>query len=148
MPVHLDDYLTLDYPLALIPDPDGGYVFDYPDLPGCRGQIENLAELADHADEARRLWLEVAIERGLDIALPTYPREYSGTFVVRLSKALHRRLAETAAREGISLNHHVASLLSEQNAYSRVSEQLAELSTQVNADHEHQPVAFAGAPIP
>lgn len=144
----LDEYLAFDYPLTLIPDPDGGYVFEYPDLPGCRGQIETLDELAEHADEARQLWLEVAVERGLEIALPTYPQQYSGKFIVRLSKSLHRRLAETAAREGISLNHHVASLLSEQNAYSRVSERLDELSTKVDADHDHRPVSFAGAPRP
>jgi antitoxin HicB len=66
----LADYLSLDYPLRLIPDDNAGYVFVYPELPGCLGQIDNIEELAEHAEEARRLWLETAFALGGEIPLP------------------------------------------------------------------------------
>lgn len=111
MPETLADYLELAYPLKLIPDPDGGYVFEYPDLPGCLGQIDSLDDLPEHAEEARRLWLETAFERGKPIPLPPQQESYSGRFVVRIAKTLHRRLVETAAAEGVSLNSYVGTLL-------------------------------------
>ena len=43
---------------------------------------------------------------------PPPEREYSGRFIVRLPKWLHKSLAESADREGVSLNQHVTALLS------------------------------------
>jgi predicted RNase H-like HicB family nuclease len=111
MPETLDDYLSLSYPLRLIPDPDGGYVFEYPDLPGCLGQIESLDELAEHAEEARRLWLETALDLGKPIPLPSAQGDYSGKFIIRIPRSLHRRLAESAKAEGVSLNFYAGTLL-------------------------------------
>jgi predicted RNase H-like HicB family nuclease len=71
VPEPVSDSLDLAYLLQLIPDPDGGYVFEYPDLPGCLGQIDALAELPEHAEGARRLWLETAFDRGKPIPLPS-----------------------------------------------------------------------------
>jgi predicted RNase H-like HicB family nuclease len=111
MPESLDDYLEMAYPLHVIPDPDGGYLFAYPDLPGCLGQIDTLGELPEHAEEARRLWLETAFERGKAIPLPAQHDHFSGRFVVRIARTLHRRLVETAAAEGVSLNSYIGTLL-------------------------------------
>lgn len=63
------------------------------------------------ADEIRTLWLESSYANGVDIPLPHSKAEYSGTFVVRIPCLLHRRLAEPAEQEGISLNQYVISLL-------------------------------------
>jgi predicted HicB family RNase H-like nuclease len=115
----LDDYLTLNYSLRVIADPDGGYVLDFPDLPGCMSQVEDLDEVSSVAQEIKHLWLESAHRLGLDIPLPTYPEEYSGKFNVRLPRSLHRRLAEAADRDGVSLNQYVVMLLSEGVASTR-----------------------------
>ena len=48
----------------------------------------------------------------MEIPLPGLEQEYSGKFVVRLPRYLHRQLAEEAAREGASLNQFVVTLLS------------------------------------
>jgi predicted RNase H-like HicB family nuclease len=108
----LNDYLALQYPFNVLADPDGGYVIVFPDLPGCMTQAETIDEIPQVAEEARRLWIETAYEDGEEIPLPSYPEEYSGKFVLRLPRSLHRRLAEAAAREGVSLNQYVVSLLS------------------------------------
>ena len=109
----LDDYLAMQYRLDVIADPDGGFVLEYPDLPGCMTQVESLAEVGDMAEEVRRLWLETAYDHGMEIPLPSYPEEYSGKFNLRLPKSLHRRLAAAAARDDVSLNQYVVGLLSE-----------------------------------
>src|SRR6266536_5900 len=103
-PPTLDEYLALQYPFNVVADEEGGYVVIFPDLPGCMTQVETIDEIPEMAEEARHLWIEAEYEMGRDIPQPTYPEEYSGKFVVRLTRALHRSLAEGAEREGVSLN--------------------------------------------
>lgn len=109
----LTEYLALEYPFRVDADPDGGYVISFPDLPGCMTQVESIGEVASVADEIRRLWITTEYEEGEEIPLPSYPPEYSGKFNVRLPKSLHRRLAQRAEREGVSLNQLVVALLAE-----------------------------------
>lgn len=123
-PKTLDDYLNLEYSMSVIADPNGGYVAAFPDLPGCFAQAEELGSLMSLADEARVAWISGEHADGHDIPLPSHPEAYSGKFNVRLPRSLHRRLAESAEREGVSLNQHVVSLLSEGNALTRVDRRL------------------------
>jgi len=115
----LADYLDLDYPFQAIAGPEGGYVVVFPDLPGCLTQVESLAEIGPAAEEARRLWIATEYEDGAEIPLPSYPEEYSGKFHLRLPRSLHRRLAELAVREGVSLNQCAVSLLARAEAEAR-----------------------------
>lgn len=111
----LNDFLSKLYPFTVLADPDGGYVVVFPDLPGCMTQVETLAELPAMAEDARRGWIETEYEQGHDIPLPSQPSEcatYSGKFVVRLPRSLHRALVQAAARENVSLNQYVLALLS------------------------------------
>lgn len=127
----LADYLALPYPFNVIADEAGGYVVLFPDLPGCMTQAETLGEIPERAEEARRLWMMTAYEDGHAIPLPSYPEEYSGKFVVRLPKSLHRQLAEGAEREGVSLNQHVVTLLSHGNALAGVMRRLTAIEAQL-----------------
>jgi predicted RNase H-like HicB family nuclease len=104
--------LNLQYPVTLYPDPEGGYVAQIKDLPGCLTQGETLEETMTNINEARELWIETASEADDDIPLPIGDHSYSGKLLVRMPKSLHRRLAETAEREGVSLNQYLVSLLS------------------------------------
>jgi predicted RNase H-like HicB family nuclease len=113
-PKTLQYFQGLEYPFNVYVDPDiGGYVIEFPDLPGCMTQVDDLPELPEMAEEARRLWLTTAYNQGFEIPPPSYPETYSGKFNLRLPKSLHRRLAETAVVEGVSLNQFVMALLSE-----------------------------------
>ena len=115
----LSYYLGLNYPFQAVADPDGGWVVLFPDLPGCITQGDTLEELTSMAREAMELWIEGVYERGGDIPLPTYydpQTDFSGRFNLRVPKSLHRDLAESAQRDGVSLNQYVVSLLSRRDA--------------------------------
>jgi predicted RNase H-like HicB family nuclease len=133
----LEEYLALDYSLDVIADPDGGYVLAYPDLPGCMTQVETIDEVPAAAKEIRELWIETQFEDGYPIPLPSYPDEYSGKFVLRIGKSLHRRLAESAKREGVSLNAYAAALLDRNDALARVEGSLERLDARLDAIDAH-----------
>jgi antitoxin HicB len=59
--------------------------------------------------------LEVALEDGDKITEPVSDEKFSGKFVLRLPKSLHRKLARNARKENVSLNQYAVSLLSERN---------------------------------
>jgi antitoxin HicB len=127
-----EHYLNLQYPFSVYADPDGGYVVVFPDLPGCMTQVETLDELPEMAEDARTGWIETEYELGRNIPLPSHPEEYSGKFNVRLPRFLHRALAESAEREGISLNQYVVALLSRGDAQAQVDRQLQEIASRIS----------------
>ena len=64
----IDEYMDMDYKLKIVEDPDeGGFVAFYPELPGCITCGETLEEVADNALDAKKAWLEAALEDGADI---------------------------------------------------------------------------------
>jgi antitoxin HicB len=67
----LDYYLKLNYPITIHLDPDGGYVAEIKDLPGCLTQGKTIEETIQNINEARELWLETVYELGQEIPLPT-----------------------------------------------------------------------------
>lgn len=109
----LDFYLERKYPVTLYPALEGGYVAEIKDLPGCVTQGETAEESVAEVEDARVLWIETAYEHGDDIPLPCTDTQYSGKTLLRMPRSLHQKLAEGAEREGISLNQHLVSLLSE-----------------------------------
>lgn len=59
----IDEYMTMDYKLKIVEDPDeGGFVAFYPELPGCITCGETLEEVAENALDAKRAWLEAVLE--------------------------------------------------------------------------------------
>ena len=59
----LDYYLALPYTIEIIPDEDdGGYVARVRELPGCLTQADSWEELHNMIEDAKRGWLESAIE--------------------------------------------------------------------------------------
>lgn len=112
-----DYYINLPYKLEIVPDTDeGGYVASYPDLPGCITVGDTIQETISNAEEAKRLWIEVALKDGITINEPESTSEYSGQFKLRLPKSLHRSLAEHSKKEGISMNQYCLYLLAMNDA--------------------------------
>ena len=109
----LDFYLERKYPVTLYPALEGGYVAEIKDLPGCVTQGETAEDSMAEVEDAHDLWIETAYEHGDDIPLPCTDTQYSGKTLLRMPRSLHQKLAEGAEREGISLNQHLVSLLSE-----------------------------------
>lgn len=116
----LSFYLEQEYPFTVTPDPEGGFAIAFPDLPGCMTQVSSSKEIGSAADEIRKLWLETAFEHGMDIPLPRDESAYSGKFVVRVPRRLHRQLAQSAERDEVSLNQYIVSLLAQNDADERV----------------------------
>jgi len=107
----VEEYLKLPYHIEIIRDDDEenpGWVARVIELPGCITQGDTFEELGEMIDDAMRGWIGVALENGVPIPDPAPDEDYSGKFVVRLPRSLHRSLAEAAGREGVSLNQFVS----------------------------------------
>ena len=90
-----------------------------PDLPGCITCGETLEAAVANAADAKRAWLQAALEDGLPVREPDNLENYSGQFKLRIPKSLHRSLAEHARQEGISMNQYCVYLLSRNDAAAR-----------------------------
>jgi len=104
-------YLSLHYPVTVHSDPEGGFVAEIEELPGCMTQADTLDEVFAAIEEARELWIRTAYNEGQDIPLPRDMEEYTGKFLVRIPRTLHRTLVHAAKQERVSLNQYVTSLL-------------------------------------
>jgi antitoxin HicB len=103
----VEDYLALPYTIEVVKDESdnySGWFARVVELPGCMTQADTFAELSEMIQEAMVAWIETALEDGQSIPLPRSVEAYSGRFVVRIPKSLHRELVERAEREGVSLN--------------------------------------------
>ena len=116
----IEYYMSLPYRMEIIPDPEeGGYTVWYPDLPGCLTCSETMEHIIETAVDAKKAWLEAAIDEGLQIPEPSVDKDiskYSGQFKLRIPKSLHRSLAIHAKREGISMNQYCNYLLAMNDA--------------------------------
>jgi antitoxin HicB len=108
----------LDYPFNIRPlsdDEGGGYLIEFPDLPGCISDGATIEEAIANGADALRAWIATAEEFGDPVPLPFRQADetYSGRWNLRVPKSLHRRLAERAKAEGVSLNTLTVTLLAE-----------------------------------
>ena len=117
----LNDYMALPYRLEIVEDQEeGGYVVSYPDLPGCITCGDTIEDAMNNAKDAKKAWIEAALEEGIEINEPDSIEDYSGQFKLRIPRSLHRSLAEHSQREGISMNQYCVYLLSKNDVmYSK-----------------------------
>lgn len=103
------------YILEVYRDPeDQSWVAEVPDLPGCVAAGETAAEALEEAGDAIEAWIEAAEADGRPVPGPRpVDDEYSGRFLLRLPKSLHRRVALEARREGVSLNTYCVTSLAQ-----------------------------------
>ena len=80
-------------------------------LGGIHGSNETMVyeELCQAVDE----WISLYQEDGDPLPAATAGKDYSGKFVVRVGKELHKTLVVKALREGASLNSYCVHLLRE-----------------------------------
>lgn len=72
---------------------------------------ETLEEAYDNIEDAKKEWLMSMLERRMRIPEPMDREEFSGRFLVRLPKSLHKTLVQLSRKEGVSLNQYVANAL-------------------------------------
>ena len=64
----------IPYPFTVRPlseDEGGGYLVEFPDLPGCMSDGETIEEAIVNAEDAMRCWIEAMREAGRPIPPPT-----------------------------------------------------------------------------
>ncbi len=111
----IEYYMNLPYNYLIQPVLDESENYYYGkvlELDGCQSTGENFEETYSNLLEAMKGWLEVKLEYNDPIPEPLVDESYSGKFVVRIPKSLHRKLAIEAEQEGISLNQYAMYKLS------------------------------------
>ena len=111
---NLDYYMNLKYTTQIIEiaaEYGGGYLIEIPLLKGCVSDGETVAEALENIKEAKAEWFTYMLENNLPIPEPADVSKYSGKFVVRIPKTLHKTISEQSKLEGLSLNQYVANSL-------------------------------------
>ena len=65
--------MALEYPFitSVLPEAEGGgYLIEYPDLPGCISDGETIREAIENGGDAVRSWIETARADGDEIPAP------------------------------------------------------------------------------
>lgn len=105
-----------DYPFTirhLTAEEGGGYLIEYPDLPGCMSDGESIEEAINNGIDAVECWIAAAKEAGHDVPQPGELEKQSGKWVQRVPKSIHLCLVKKAKQEGVSLNTLVVAILAE-----------------------------------
>lgn len=105
-----------DYPFTirhLTKEEGGGYLIEFPDLPGCLSDGETIDETIENGQDAILAWMEAARQMKRAIPKPGEVEKQSGKWVQRVPKSIHSRLVNKAKEEGVSLNTLVVTILAE-----------------------------------
>ena len=109
--IPVDAYSVTVEPLSLADG--GGFLARVPELPGCVASGDTAEAALLDARDAIRAWILTAREFGDPVPPPSSALSYSGKWLQRVPKTLHRRLADQARREGVSLNQLATALLAQ-----------------------------------
>lgn len=89
------------------------YVAQVLEFDGCHAHGDTAEEAIRELRIVMELWIEAKLKRGLEIPEPAIDDRFSGRFLVRTPKSLHRKLVQQAKLEGVSLNQLVLYKLSQ-----------------------------------
>lgn len=128
---NLDYFLRLPYRIELeeiAPDLGGGISVCIPALGrySVHADGDTVQQALDKLEEIKRDRLEAYLEAGVSIPEPEKDEHFSGKFVLRIPKYLHKELSMKARQNNVSLNHLITSLL------SRESNSLENLNTDIS----------------
>jgi len=105
---NLDQYQFTVRPLSK--EEGGGYLVEYPDIPGCMSDGATIEEAIVNGREALRDCLEVFKQSGRKIPRPS--RE-AAQWRQRLPRTLYSKLRKQAESEGVSINSLVTAIIAE-----------------------------------
>ncbi len=103
--------LRQPYSRVIIPDDQGGYAAQILEFPGCFADGDSPEEAYSNLEEVAESWVEAALAQDFPIPVPFATQGYSGTISLRLPKSTHRRAAELAHRDGVSLNQFLVAAI-------------------------------------
>ena len=105
----LEFYLShpYNYVITEVTDESGKYfVARVLELDGLIGTGDTYDEAYNDVKEAMESYIETKLANKIEIPLPMDTTDYSGKFIVRLPKTLHKLLSKRAKEEGVSLNQY------------------------------------------
>ena len=105
---NLDQYQFTVRPLSR--EEGGGYLVEYPDIPGCMSDGETIEEAIMNGREALLDSMEVFKESGRKIPQPTIE---AAQWRQRLPRTLYSKLTKQAENEGVSINSLVTAIIAE-----------------------------------
>jgi predicted RNase H-like HicB family nuclease len=104
--------LARPYTRELIKNEDGTWFARIVEFVGCMTEGDTAEEAIENLEDAMATWVEAHLEDGDPIPPPLSTDQYSGKFLMRVPKTLHRELARRADLEGVSLNQYALVALS------------------------------------
>ena len=113
--MNVRDYLNLPYSIVIKKTNDESGIYYHAtvqELDGCQSTGDTLEEAYTNIYEAMEGWIETKLDNGFEVPKPIDENNYSGRFVLRLPKSLHKKLVLAAEKEGVSLNQYALYKLS------------------------------------
>ena len=105
---NLDRYQFTVRPLSK--DEGGGYLVEYPEIPGCMSDGETIEEAVANGRDALRDCLDVFRESGRRLPKPNIE---AAQWRQRLPRTLYLKLTRQAENEGVSINSLVTAMIAE-----------------------------------
>jgi predicted RNase H-like HicB family nuclease len=107
--VSATEYLKQGYARRLTPSPEGGFTATIQEFPGLVAEGDTAEEAVRNLESAAHAWIDSVLQSGHEVPPPVDLGGYSGKIALRLPRGLHKRAAEMASTEGVSLNQWLVS---------------------------------------
>ena len=95
---------------SLSKDEGGGFLVEFPDIPGCMSDGETVEEAIENGREALRDTIDVFKESGRKVPKPSIA---AAQWRQRLPRTLYAKLTRQAEIEGVSINSLVTAIIAE-----------------------------------
>lgn len=122
------EILKKPYSRILIPEENGAYSAEILEFPGCFASGESANDAIEKLEINAVSWLEACEELGQDIPEPFMNQEFQGKFALRLPRSIHRKAAQFAERDNVSINQFFVSAISArigaEDLYTRLIEEM------------------------
>lgn len=133
----VEHYMTLPYRIEIVKLPDtkgGGFMACLPQFGrmAAIGDGETVGEALSNLEDSKRALFETYLDEGVEIPEPdTFEEDFSGKFLLRIPKYLHRDLALEAKENNASLNTFATALLSSALYENRTVSALQKFETEI-----------------
>ena len=131
----ISELIKQPYNIIIQQDLDGCFYAKVEELDGCFAEGQSAQEAWENIQDSMKNWMEIAQEMNVSIPLPkaNQDTEYSGKYLLRMPKKLHKELVETAEEDGISLNLLLVNLLSSRLPVHRIEQKITDLYATSNS---------------
>jgi len=131
----ISELIKQPYKIIIQQDTDGCFYAKVEEMEGCFAEGQTAGEAWENIHDSMKNWMEIAQEMNVSIPLPKADQEteYSGKYLLRMPKKLHKELTETSEEEGISLNLLLVNLLSSRLPIHRIEKKIADLCDASNS---------------